>query len=392
MKILNIVGARPNFMKIAPLIKAMRKHQDLTPMLIHTGQHYDVGMAKQFFEDLQMPQPDVSLEVGSASHAVQTAEVMKRLEPVLEQERPDLVLVVGDVNSTVAAALTAVKLHIAVAHVEAGLRSFDRSMPEEINRIVTDAIADYLFVTEESGLQNLLSEGVDKNKMFMVGNVMIDSLEASRRSWERSTIHAQLNVTRQRYGVVTLHRPANVDSPVVLEGVIRALLEVARHQPMIFPVHPRTRRCLEAMQGLQSSLHFGTQSMSDPGLYCLEPLGYLDFMALVAGANVILTDSGGIQEETTALGIPCLTLRDNTERPVTVTHGTNRLIGTSPAKIVQEALRVIHTPPPRTAPPPLWDGKASERIVAILRERLNARRLTNMPREHGTGSSPARVA
>lgn len=393
MKILNIVGARPNFMKIAPLIKAMRKHQDLTPILIHTGQHYDVGMAKQFFEDLQMPQPDVSLEVGSGSHAVQTAEVMKRLEPVLERERPDLVLVVGDVNSTVAAALTAVKLHIAVGHVEAGLRSFDRSMPEEINRIVTDAIADYLFVTEESGLHNLLSEGVDKSKMFMVGNVMIDSLEASRRSWERSIIHSQLNVTRQRYGVVTLHRPANVDSPAVLDGVIRALLEVARHQPMIFPVHPRTRRCLEAMQGLQSSLHFGTQSVSGSGLYCLEPLGYLDFMALVASANVILTDSGGIQEETTALGIPCLTLRDNTERPVTVTHGTNRLIGTSPAKIVQEALRVIQTPPQRTAPPPLWDGKASERIVTILRERLSAQRLPNISTtDHGTRTSRIHVA
>lgn len=374
MKILNIVGARPNFMKIAPLIKAMRKHQDITPILIHTGQHYDVGMAKQFFEDLQMPQPDVSLEVGSGSHAVQTAEVMKRLEPVLEKEHPDLVLVVGDVNSTVAAALTAVKLQIAVAHVEAGLRSFDRSMPEEINRIVTDAIAEYLFVTEESGLQNLLSEGVDKSKMFMVGNVMIDSLEASRRSWERSTVHAQLNVTRQRYGVVTLHRPANVDSPAVLDGVIRALLEVARQQPMIFPVHPRTRRCLETMQGLRSSLHFGSQPVSGSGLYCLEPFGYLDFMALVAGANVILTDSGGIQEETTALGIPCLTLRDNTERPVTVTHGTNRLIGTAPAKIVQEALRVIQTPPQRTAPPPLWDGKASERIVTILREQLTVKR------------------
>lgn len=390
MKILNIVGARPNFMKIAPLIKAMRKHQDLAPILIHTGQHYDVGMAKQFFEDLQMPQPDVSLEVGSGSHAVQTAEVMKRLEPVLERERPDLVLVVGDVNSTVAAALTAVKLHIAVAHVEAGLRSFDRSMPEEINRIVTDAIADYLFVTEESGIKNLLSEGVDKNKIFMVGNVMIDSLEASRRSWERSTIHAQLNVARHRYGVVTLHRPANVDNHAVLEGIIRALLEMARHQPMIFPVHPRTRRCLETMEGLRSSLHFGNQPVSGPGLYCLEPLGYLDFMALVAGANVILTDSGGIQEETTALGIPCLTLRDNTERPVTVTHGTNRLIGTSPAKIVQEALRVIQTPPQRIAPPPLWDGKAADRIVAILREQFTVNRSAISSADSRT--SPIRAA
>lgn len=392
MKILNIVGARPNFMKIAPLIKEMRKHQEMTPLLIHTGQHYDVGMAQQFFEDLQIPRPDVSLEVGSGSHAVQTAEVMKRLEPVLEQERPDLVLVVGDVNSTMAAALAAVKLHIKVAHVEAGLRSFDRSMPEEINRIVTDAVADYLFVTEESGIHNLLSEGVDKRKMFLVGNVMIDALEASRRLWERSAIQAQLGLSKQRYGVVTLHRPANVDNTTTLEGMLHALLEVARDQPMIFPVHPRTRKRLEEMQGFQSALHFGAPSVSGPGLYCLEPLGYLDFMALVAGANVILTDSGGIQEETTALGIPCLTLRENTERPVTVTHGTNRLIGTSAAKIVQEARRATQSPLRRTSPPPLWDGRASERIVAILRDQLTARQSKTPAAASGPSPSRARVA
>lgn len=394
MKILNVVGARPNFMKIAPLIREMRKHPDIEAVLIHTGQHYDGRMAEQFFEDLQIPRPDVSLEVGSGSHAYQTAEVMKRIEPVLERERPDLVLVVGDVNSTVAAALTAAKLQISVAHVEAGLRSFDRSMPEEINRIVTDAIADYLFVTEESGLQNLLSEGVDKSKVFLVGNVMIDSLEASRRLWERSTIHAQLGLANQRYGVVTLHRPSNVDNTSALEGVIRALLEVARHQPMIFPVHPRTRKRLESIHELQSSLHFvsQSQSISSPGLYCLEPLGYLDFIALVAGANVILTDSGGIQEETTALGIPCLTLRDNTERPITVTHGTNRLIGTSSAMIVQEARRVTQSPLRRTTPPPLWDGKASERIVAILRDQLITRQGKTPTAESGPLPSRARVA
>lgn len=368
MKIINIVGARPNFMKIAPLIREMRKHQDITPLLVHTGQHYDAAMAGQFFSDLQIPPPDVSLDVGSGSHAYQTAEVMKRLEPVLEKERPDLVLVVGDVNSTVAASLTATKLLIPVAHVEAGLRSFDRTMPEEINRLVTDAISDLLFVTEESGMRNLLNEGTDKSKVFLVGNVMIDSLEASRRLWQQSTIRGPLGLEGREYGVMTLHRPSNVDREATLRDLVGGIAQVARRIPVVFPVHPRTRKALERLQEQGVPLHFEKGRIAQAGIHCMEPLGYLDFMALVAGSRMVLTDSGGIQEETTALGIPCLTLRDNTERPVTVTHGTNRLVGTSPSRIVQEATRILETPVKPPSPPPLWDGRASERIVNVLLE------------------------
>ena len=366
MKVVNVVGARPNFIKIAPLIREMRKHSEIIPVLVHTGQHYDVGMAGQFFEDLEIPPPDISLDVGSGSHAHQTAEVMKRLEPVLEQEQPDLVLAVGDVNSTLAAALTAAKLQIPVAHVEAGLRSFDRTMPEEINRLVTDAVAEYLFVTEESGIHNLLAEGVERRKIYFVGNVMIDSLEASRRLWEHSPIHSQLGLSKGCYGVVTLHRPANVDNPRTLKGLIGAIASVAQYQPIIFPVHPRTRKHLEAIEELRSLLRFGDGIVQDTGIHCTDPLGYLDFMSLVAGARIILTDSGGIQEETSVLGIPCLTLRENTERPVTLSHGTNHLVGTSPEKIVETAMRVLEAPLFPPSLPPLWDGQTSQRIVAIL--------------------------
>lgn len=373
MKIANIVGARPNFMKIAPIMKEMRKHSEIEATLIHTGQHYDASMAGQFFEDLQIPPPDVSLEVGSGSHAYQTGEVMKRLEPVFERERPDVVLVVGDVNSTLAAAVTAAKLHIPVAHVEAGLRSFDRSMPEEINRLVTDAIADYLFVSEESGVANLVAEGVSKDKIFFVGNVMIDSLEASRRLWTQSSILDQLGLTKGQYGVVTLHRPANVDDVQTLKGLIGALADVARQQPIVFPVHPRTRKSLESLTEFHSVLHFGEGVISGAGIHCMNPFGYLDFMALVANTRIVLTDSGGLQEETTVLGIPCLTLRENTERPVTVTHGTNRIVGSSPERIAAEVSRALGTPLPRPIPPPLWDGHASQRIVARLLEQSTIR-------------------
>jgi len=370
MKMLSVVGARPNFIKIAPLLHEMRKYSDITSILVHTGQHYDVKMAGKFFDDLQIPPPEVSLEVGSGTHAHQTAEVMKRIEPVLMETQPDVVLVVGDVNSTAAAAFTAVKLHLRVAHVEAGLRSFDRTMPEEINRLVTDAISDYLFVTEESGMQNLRHEGVDDSKVFLVGNVMIDSLEASRRSWQRSTIHAQLGLEDQAYGIVTLHRPATVDNPQLLRGVIEALGQVATQLPLIFPVHPRTRKHLTEMQTLAHPLWFGEGKLPARGICCLEPLGYLDFMALVAKARVALTDSGGLQEETTALGIPCVTLRDNTERPVTITHGTNQLVGTSPAKILVAASQILEKSVHDFSSPPFWDGHAAERIVNILREQV----------------------
>lgn len=359
MKILNVAGARPNFMKLAPLIRRMQTHPGITPLLVHTGQHYDANMAGQFFRDFQLPPPDASLEVGSGSHAVQTAEVMKRLEPVLENLRPDLVLVVGDVNSTLAAALTATKLRIPVAHVEAGLRSGDRTMPEEINRLLTDAIADYLFVTEESGRENLLREGVDPRKIHFVGNTMIDALEEFRSLWEGSVIHDRLKLRQGQYGVVTLHRPSNVDDTGTLGGLVNALQEVARALPIVFPVHPRTLKRLESLNG-------SVALRRSSALACVEPLGYPDFMALVAGARLVLTDSGGLQEETTALGVPCLTLRENTERPVTVTHGTNRVIGTSPRRIVEEAFRVLESPREVRARPPLWDGRASERIVTIL--------------------------
>ncbi len=368
MKIVNIVGARPNFMKIAPLMREMRKHDDISALLVHTGQHYDVAMAGRFFEDLRIPLPDVSLEVGSASHAAQTAEVMKRLEPVLMLERPDVVLVVGDVNSTLAAALTAAKLQIPVAHVEAGLRSFDRTMPEEINRIVTDAVSDLLFVTEESGRRNLLNEGVSDSKIHFVGNVMIDSLEASRRLWKATAIRGTLGLEGREYGVMTLHRPSNVDDFDNFAGLMRAIAEIGARLPIVFPVHPRTRKAIENLRGRDVPLQFVAGPVNGPGIYCMDPLGYLDFMALVAGARLVLTDSGGIQEETTALGIACLTLRENTERPVTVTHGTNRLVGTSSTKILEHAAAALAGPPSQPSmPPPLWDGRASERIVEILR-------------------------
>ncbi len=360
MRIVNIVGARPNFMKMAPLLREMRRHPEIAATLVHTGQHYDDRMAGQFFRDLDLAHPDISLDVGSGSHAYQTAEVMKRLEPVLERIRPHVVVVVGDVNSTLAGAVTAAKLCIPVAHVEAGLRSFDRSMPEEINRLLTDAISEYLFVTEESGRENLLREGVDSRKIHLVGNVMIDSLEQCRPVWERSDVVTRLGLAQGGdYGVVTLHRPSNVDDPAILRGLVKALAEIGRRLPLVFPVHPRTRSRLEAMD-------IGSE-WGRANARWVEPLGYLDFVGLVARSRLVLTDSGGLQEETTALGIPCLTLREQTERPITVTQGTNRIVGTSPDRIVSEATRVLAEPRLQVARPPLWDGRAAERIVAILR-------------------------
>jgi UDP-N-acetylglucosamine 2-epimerase (non-hydrolysing) len=272
-----------------------------------------------------------------------------------------VVVVVGDINSTLAAAVTAVKLGIPVAHVEAGLRSFDRSMPEEINRLLTDAVADYLFVTEVSGRENLRREGVDAGKIHLVGNVMIDSLEQCRPLWERSDVTARLELVPGAYGVVTLHRPSNVDDPGTLRGLVKALAEVGRRLPLVFPVHPRTRKRLEAME-------VETEPLGATGARYVPPLGYLDFIALVARSRLVLTDSGGLQEETTALGVPCLTLREQTERPITVTHGTNCIVGISPDRIVTEAGRVLSAPRPAVSRPPLWDGRAAERIVAILRE------------------------
>jgi UDP-N-acetylglucosamine 2-epimerase (non-hydrolysing) len=369
MNILCVAGARPNFVKIAPLLREMRRYPGIVPTLVHTGQHYDAAMSERFFTDLHIEPPQFNLGVGSGGHAAQTAEVMRRLESILEALRPDVVVVVGDVNSTMAAALTAVKLGLPVAHVEAGLRSFDRTMPEEINRVVTDAIADLLFVTEESGRANLLREGVAPDKIHFVGNVMIDALEAFRPMWERSTVFHQMGLEAHRpYAVLTLHRPSNVDDPVTLMTLLEALEELGRRLPIVFPVHPRAKRQLLG----QGHLHWAGAGTAMPlpnrGIFCFEPVGYIDFVALMSQARLVLTDSGGIQEETTVLGVPCLTLRDTTERPVTVTHGTNRVIGTDPDKIRQEAARVFNEPALPTTRPPLWDGRAAGRIVNALLE------------------------
>jgi UDP-N-acetylglucosamine 2-epimerase (non-hydrolysing) len=355
MRLVVVAGARPNFMKVAPLMWEMARRDRIDARLVHTGQHYDERMSKLFFEQLKIPRPDVDLGVGSGSHAQQTAEVMKRFEPVVEEVRPDAVVVVGDVNSTIACALVASKLGVPVAHVEAGLRSNDRTMPEEINRVLTDAISDWLFVSEPSGVANLKREGVPERRIHFVGNVMIDTLLACRELAGRSTVLEELGVAPRGYAVLTLHRPANVDRPEVLDGLLRAIGRLARELPIVFPVHPRTRKALE-----------GRQVAGSGQLKLVEPLGYLDFTRLVSEARLVLTDSGGIQEETTVLGVPCLTLRENTERPVTIEQGTNRLVGMDPERIIAAGMQCLAAPPPSRPAPPLWDGRAAERIVDIL--------------------------
>jgi UDP-N-acetylglucosamine 2-epimerase (non-hydrolysing) len=353
-----VVGARPNFMKMAPIYKQLSLHPTrFAPTLVHTGQHYDEAMSKVFFDQLGMPRPDVDLNVGSGSHAFQTAAIMTAFEPVLLKERPALVIVVGDVNSTIACALVAVKLGIKVAHVEAGLRSFDRTMPEEINRLLTDQISDLLFTTEASAEENLRREGIPPEKIHFVGNVMIDTLLAHRERAREMNAPARYGLGG-RFALVTLHRPANVDDPERFEGLISALHEIANEMPLVFPVHPRTR------SGMTRSPT--AQGMVDEGrLRIVEPLPYLDFVSLMQAAALVITDSGGIQEETTILGVPCLTLRDNTERPVTVTCGTNVLAGTERAGIVRawECLRSRKRP---TSIPALWDGSAAQRIVDVI--------------------------
>ncbi len=362
-KILNVAGARPNFMKIAPLMTEMKKSPGIHPILVHTGQHYDERMSKLFFEDLQLPQPDINLEIGSASHSVQTAKIMIAFEEVLVREQPDLVLVVGDVNSTIGCALPAVKLHIPVAHVEAGLRSFDRDMPEEINRVLTDAIAEYLFVTEPSGEKNLLREGISEEKIFFVGNVMIDTLLANKSKADQSSIISALKMSSQKYALLTLHRPSNVDVEETFLRILDALAEIQSYLPIVFPIHPRTNKRIEEF-GLTDRM----KSLSN--IHLIDPLGYLDFLKLMTEAKLILTDSGGIQEETTILGIPCLTLRDNTERPITVEQGTNVIVGTDTQRIVTESTHILQGKKHSFGMPELWDGKAAERIVNILKERL----------------------
>ena len=346
-------------MKIAPLVDAMAAASGFESVLVHTGQHYDERMSRLFFEELGIPRPDVNLDVGSASHARQTAEIMSRFEPVLLEHRPDAVLVVGDVNSTIACALVSVKLGVPVVHVEAGLRSFDRSMPEEINRVLTDQISEWLFVSEPAGVENLAREGVAAERVHLVGNVMIDTLMKHRARADASDVLERVGATPGEYAVLTLHRPANVDRKDDLARVLEGIERVQRRLPIVFPVHPRTTRRLD-------ELGFGDRIAAMSGLRCVDPLGYLDFLKLMGDARLILTDSGGIQEEATILGVPCLTLRENTERPITITDGTNELVGGDPDRIESAAERVLAGDWKTARPHPLWDGRAAERIVGVL--------------------------
>jgi len=362
-RILAVVGARPNFMKVAPIWRELSSRGSCELTLVHTGQHYDDNMSKVFFDDLELPRPDVYLGVGSGSHAEQTARVMVEFEKVLAARRPDLVVVVGDVNSTMACTLVAVKLGCAVAHVEAGLRSFDRRMPEEINRMVTDILADLLFTTSPEAETNLLREGVGAEKIHFVGNVMIDSLRFYDAAAERSTILEDLGVEKRAYGLVTLHRPSNVDDPAVFGPIMEGLVTVGKKLPLLFPVHPRTRKVIEKT-GLD---------VPEGAVRLLPPVGYLDFLKLMKYSFIVLTDSGGIQEETTALGIPCLTVRENTERPVTIHIGTNILVGMDRDRIVAEARRVLKDGVAGTRIPDLWDGRAAVRIADIIESRFHER-------------------
>ena len=378
VNILCVVGARPNFMKIAPIMRALNNSASgLSGRLVHTGQHYDAAMKASFFDQLQIPEPDLDLGVGSGSHAVQTAEIMKRFEPELDANRPDAILVVGDVNSTIACALVAVKKGIPVLHVEAGLRSGDRAMPEEINRVLTDQISDLLFTTERSAQDNLVREGIASNKIHFVGNVMIDTLLFNLKSAVavKETLSTQGPKSleqlggSERYGLVTLHRPSNVDDPETLKQLLTVLSEISQELPLIFPVHPRTKQCIEDA---------GLKSVFDEGNFILlPPQGYREMLGLMKDAKVVLTDSGGIQEETTALRVPCITLRESTERPITAEEGTNTVVGTDPEKIMTCYREVMETGGKSGCAPEFWDGKAAERIVEILRVWAVKQGLTN---------------
>lgn len=360
LKVINVVGARPNFMKVAPIVAAMkRREREFAPLLVHTGQHYDADMSEAFFRDLDLPAPDIHLGVGSAPREAQIAAVEERFAPVLVKEKPDWVIVVGDVNSTLACARAAKKLGTKVAHVEAGLRSYDWSMPEESNRVETDRIADLLFTPSADADENLLAEGILPERIRFVGNVMIDSLYQHLERSRQSPIRNQLGLTEKSYAVLTLHRPANVDDPTVFGRILAALETITEKLPVVFPVHPRTRKTIAGL-GLLEQI----EKMKD--LRLIEPLGYLDFLSLYSGARLVLTDSGGIQEETTVLGIPCLTLRENTERPITVTMGTNKIVGTDTARIIAAASAALAETPRAPVSIPLWDGHTAERIVDAL--------------------------
>ncbi|MEW6329964.1 MAG: UDP-N-acetylglucosamine 2-epimerase (non-hydrolyzing) [Pseudomonadota bacterium] len=364
LRVINVVGARPNFIKMAPIVEAMNEHPErIQHLLVHTGQHYDERMSKSFFVDLGMPKPDINLEVGSGSHAEQTARIMVEFEKVCLRESPDLVIVVGDVNSTMACAITAKKLGIKVAHVEAGLRSRDMSMPEEINRLCTDILCDYLFTTDHFADENLLAEGIPREKIFFVGNVMIDALLKHRDLARGLGLIKRWGLKPHGFATLTLHRPSNVDDPVIFRGIVEALSEIGQEIPIVFPIHPRTKKMVERF-GLGE--YFSTAEKPE-GLWMTEPLGYLEFLHLNMHAKMVFTDSGGLQEETTVLGVPCITLRNNTERPITCEVGTNFIVGNAPERITERASRVLKGDVPRGSIPEMWDGKAAQRIVEVLR-------------------------
>jgi UDP-N-acetylglucosamine 2-epimerase (non-hydrolysing) len=386
-----VAGARPNFMKIAPLIKVIERHNEnqkihktgIIPLIVHTGQHYDSAMSKIFFHELNIPRPDINLGIGSGGHGEQTGKIMIAFEKVVLEQKPDLVIVVGDVNSTIACALVAAKLNVPVAHVEAGLRSLDRSMPEEINRILTDRISDYLFTHSPDANANLLKEGIQKEKIFFVGNIMIDSLmlisqhiSDSKILMKLKGILPQKGESKSEYSLLTLHRPSNVDDKNILERVLNCLGEISKEIPILFPIHPRTKKQIEGF-GLEDKITWLNDDFQPPngqGINCfygLPPLGYLDFITLEKKARIVFTDSGGTQEETTILSVPCITLRENTERPVTITEGTNTLVGNAPEKIKKAFEYKISTKQIEKKIPKFWDGKTAERIVNILTSRSN---------------------
>jgi UDP-N-acetylglucosamine 2-epimerase (non-hydrolysing) len=361
-KIISVVGARPNFMKVAPLHKAFQKYKDSVQHLIcHTGQHYDENMSKVFFDDLELPKPDFYLGIGSGSHAKQTAGIMIEFEKILLQEKPDMVIVVGDVNSTIACTLTASKLHINTAHVEAGLRSFDRDMPEEINRLLTDQISNLLFVTEKSGISNLKTEGISDNKVFFVGNVMIDSLKNYLPKATKSGILEKLSLKPHNYVLMTMHRPSNVDSQKQLMDLVHLMNSISVKRKVIFPIHPRTKKNLEDYSLINSI---------NKEVILSEPIGYIDFLSLLRQSELVITDSGGMQEETTYLGIQCITTRSSTERPITVEIGTNHLVGDSYQKAEEKALQILNGKIKKGKIPDLWDGNSAERIVKIIIDKL----------------------
>lgn len=357
-KVISVVGARPNFIKIAPIHKAFQKYRkDIKHLICHTGQHFDDKMSKVFFDDLQMPKPDYFLGIGGGSHAQQTARIMVEFEKIILDEKPDLIIVPGDVNSTIAASLVASKLHIPIAHVESGLRSFDRKMPEEINRVLTDHISDYLFVTEKSGLDNLQIEGINSSKVYFTGNVMIDSLVNFLPHINKSEILEDLGLTKGTYVLATFHRPSNVDEEVSLTKLIDAVNKISKYRKVVFPIHPRT---------MNNMKKYGLSDKLTNNIVVLEPIGYIDFLSLTKNAELVVTDSGGIQEETTFLGVQCITVRDNTERPSTSEIGTNHMIGTNFDKVIEASKEILSGKIKNGRVPELWDGKASDRITEII--------------------------